>query len=122
MYIGIQKDKDGQWLKGGNRYTLRVPPDPPVRQFWAMTLYDVETRRFIDTPQELAGLDSRRKLVANADGSVDLHFGPEAPAGKEDNWLPTLPGRGWFAYFRFYAPTEPYFDRSWSLPDVERVK
>jgi hypothetical protein len=38
------------------------------------------------------------------------------------NWLPTLPGRGWFAYFRFYAPTEPYFDRSWSLPDVERVE
>ena len=89
MYIGIQKDKDGQWLQGGNRYTLRIPPNP---------------------------------LVANADGSVDLHFGPKAPAGKESNWLPTLPGRGWFAYFRFYAPTEPYFDRSWKLPDLVRVK
>jgi len=122
QYIGVQKDKDGHWLQGGNSYTLRVPPNPPVKQFWAMTLYDVETRCFIDTPHDLAGLDSRRKLVANADGSVDLHFGPKAPAGKESNWLPTLPGRGWFAYFRFYAPTEPYFDRSWSLPDVARVK
>jgi hypothetical protein len=122
QYIGVQKDKDGHWLQGGNSYTLRVPPNPPVKQFWAMTLYDVETRCFIDTPHELAGLDSRKKLVANADGSVDLHFGPAAPAGRESNWLPTLPGRGWFAYFRFYAPTEPYFDRSWSLPDVERVK
>lgn len=122
VYIGIQKDKEGRWLQGGNRYTLRIPPDPPVKQFWAITLYDVETRCFIDTPHELAGLDSRKKLVANADGSVDLHFGPAAPAGKESNWLPTFPGRGWFAYFRFYAPTEAYFDRSWSLPDVERVE
>jgi hypothetical protein len=121
-YLGIEKDEDGQWLQGGNRYTLRIPPNPPVKQFWAFTLYDVETRCFIDTPHELAGLDSRKKLVANADGSVDLHFGPAAPAGKESNWLPTLPGRGWFALFRFYAPTEPYFDRSWALPDVERVK
>jgi hypothetical protein len=121
-YLGIEKDEDGQWLQGGNRYTLRVPPDPPVRQFWAFTLYDVETRCFIDTPHELAGLDSRKKLITNADGSVDLHFGPTAPAGKESNWLPTLPGRGWFGLFRFYAPTEPYFDRSWALPDVERVK
>jgi len=122
VYLGIQKDKDGHWPQGGNHYTLRIPPNPPVTQFWAMTLYDAETRRFIDTPHGLAGLDSRRKLVADADGSVDLPFGPEAPAGKESNWLPTLPGRGWFAYFRFYVPTEPYFDRSWSLPDVERVK
>jgi len=53
---------------------------------------------------------------------VDLHFGPAAPAGKESNWLPTLPGRDWFALFRFHAPTETYFDRSWALPDVERVK
>jgi len=121
-YLGIEKDKDGHWLQGGNRYTLHIPPNPPVKQFWAFTLYDVETRCFIDTPHELAGLDSLKKLVANADGSVDLHFGPAAPAGKESNWLPTLPGRGWFALFRFYAPTEPYFDRSWSLPDVERVK
>ena len=121
-YLGIEKDKNGQWLQGGHDYTLRIPPNPPVKQFWAITLYDVETRCFIDTPHELAGLDSRKKLVANADGSVDLHFGPTAPAGKESNWLPTLPGRGWFALFRFYAPTEPYFDRTWSLPDVERVR
>jgi hypothetical protein len=120
-YLGAEKDKDGYWLQGGNTYTLRIPPNPPVKQFWAITLYDVETRCFIDTPHELAGLDSRKMLVVNADGSVDLHFGPVAPAGMESNWLPTLAGRGWFALFRFYAPTEPYFDRSWALPDIERV-
>jgi hypothetical protein len=34
---------------------------------------------------------------------------------------PTIPGKNWFAYFRFYRPTEPYFDRSWPLSDFERL-
>ena len=119
VYIGIQKDKDGKWLQGGDDYTLRVPPNAPAKQFWALTLYDTETRSFIETSHDIAGLDSRQDLIKNADGSVDLYMGPVAPAGKERNWIPTAPGRGWFAYFRLYAPTEPYFDRTWSLPDLE---
>jgi len=121
-YMGIQKDKDGQWLQGGNHYTLRVPPNAPAKQFWALTLYDTETRSFIDTKHDIAGLDSRKDLVKNADGSVDLYIGPEAPKGKEKNWIPTAPGRGWFGMFRLYAPTEAYFDRSWKLPDLVRGK
>nr|WP_319396883.1 DUF1254 domain-containing protein [uncultured Desulfobacter sp.] len=121
VYIGVQKSKDGNWLMGQNSYTLHVPPNAPVEQFWAMTLYDTETRCFIDNKHEIAGLDSRKDIIKNKDGSVDLYFGPEAPKGKEKNWIPTVPGRGWFAYFRFYAPTKAYFDRSWSLPDIEKV-
>lgn len=121
QYMGIEKDKAGNWLQGGNRYTLHVPPNAPVKQFWAMTLYDTETRRFIDNPHNIAGLDSRLDLIQNVDGSVDLYFGPTAPTGKEKNWIPTVIGRGWFALFRFYAPTEPYFDRTWSLPDIEKI-
>jgi hypothetical protein len=112
-YMGIRKDKDGGWLQGGNSYTLRVPPNAPAKQFWAMTLYDTEPRSFIDTKHDIAGLDFRKDLVTNADGSVDLYIGPEAPKGKEKNWIPTAPGRGWFGLFRLYAPTEAYFDRSW---------
>jgi hypothetical protein len=122
QYIGIQQDKEGHWLQGGNGYTLRVPPHVPVKQFWSITLYDTETRCFIDNPHNIAGIDSRGDLVQNADGSVDLYFAPTAPTGKEKNWAPTSPGRGWFAYFRFYAPTEPYFDRTWLLPDIEKMK
>ncbi|QYO62919.1 DUF1254 domain-containing protein [Leptolyngbya sp. 7M] len=122
QYIGIQKDREGDWLQGGNCYTLRVPPHAPVKQFWSITLYDTETRCFIDTPYNIAGVDSRGDLIQNADGSVDLYFAPTAPTGKETNWAPTLPDRGWFAYFRFYAPTEPYFERIWTLPDIEKVK
>jgi len=122
QYLGIQKDKEGNWLQGGNSYTLHVPPDVPVKQFWSITLYDPETRCFIDNPHDIAGVDSRMDLITNADGSVDLYFGPIAPTGKGKNWVPTIAGRGWFAYFRFYAPTEPYFNRTWSLPDIEKVK
>jgi hypothetical protein len=121
IYLGVQKDRDGKWLQGGNTYTLHIPPNPPVKQFWAMTLYDTETRCFIDNKHEIAGLDSRMDLARNDDGSVDLYFGPTPPKGKEKNWIPTVPGRGWFAYFRLYAPTEPYFDRTWQLPNIEKA-
>ena len=121
IYLGVQKDKDGKWLQGDNSYTLHIPPNPPVEQFWAMTLYDTETRCFIDNKHEIAGLDSRMDLAKNDDGSVDLYFGPKPPKGNKKNWIPTVPGRGWFAYFRLYAPTKLYFDNTWQLPDIEKI-
>jgi hypothetical protein len=60
--------------------------------------------------------------VRNADGSVDIYVVPTAPKGFEKNWIPTVPGQAWFTYFRLYAPTEAYFDKSWPLPDIEKVK
>jgi hypothetical protein len=43
----------------------------------------------------------------NADGSVELYFGSTAPAGKQANWIATVPGKGWFAVLRLYGPLEP---------------
>ena len=68
-----------------------------------------------------ADRSSRMDLLKNADGSVDILIGPMRPAGKEANWIPTVPGKAWFACFRFYSPTEPYFDRSWVLTDIEKA-
>jgi hypothetical protein len=67
-----------------------------------------------------AGLS--RRTLKNADGSVDLYFSPTAPKGFENNWIPTVPGQAWFTYLRLYAPTEDYFDKTWKLPDIEKVK
>lgn len=53
---------------------------------------------------------------------MDVYFGPKAPADKEANWVQTAPDKFWFPYFRLYAPTEAYFDRSWPLPDIELVR
>jgi hypothetical protein len=60
-------------------------------------------------------------LVKNADGSVDLYFAAKAPAGFENNWIPTVPGKAWLAYFRLYGPMDAYFDKSWPLPDIQNV-
>lgn len=120
-YLASYRDGEGHAFDGARTYRLRVPPHPPMKQFWSVTLYDVDTRSVIQNEARIADRSSRQDLAVNADGSVDLYFGPEAPQGVERNWIPTIPGRAWFAYFRFYAPTEAYFDRSWPLPDIERA-
>ncbi|MCK4206847.1 DUF1254 domain-containing protein [Brucella pituitosa] len=120
-YIGTAHDKDGVWLDGGKSYRLHVPADAPAKLFWSLTVYDTETRAFFDnTPEGIVDRSSRADLKKNADGSVDLFMGPEKPAGHEKNWIPTIPGKAWFALFRFYGPTETYFDQSWKLPDIEK--
>jgi len=120
-YLGAYKDKTGKWLDGGTSYRLRVPPNPPIKLFWSVTVYDIDTRALILNEHKIADRSSRMDLRKNDDGSVDIYCGPTAPAGFEKNWIPTVPGKNWFAYFRFYQPTEAYFDRSWPLPDFEQV-
>jgi hypothetical protein len=93
------------------------------KQFWSLTLYDVDTRALIQNKEQQAGRSSRQPdLVKNADGSVDLYVGPEAPKEFEKNWIPSVPGKEWFPYFRLYAPTEAHFNRTWVLPDFVKVK
>lgn len=121
-YLEATKDSDGNWLDGGKTYRLRVDAHVPAKQFWSVTAYDNESRCFIDNSEEIADRSSRMDLIKNADGSTDIFFGPIAPPGKEKNWIPTVPGKGWFTYFRLYAPTEAYFDRSWKLADIELVE
>jgi len=122
VYLESQKDSTGAWLDGGKTYKLTVPKDAPVAQFWSFTVYDNESRCLIDTGS-YPDRSSRNDITKNADGSVDLYFGPEAPAGKPPkNWIKTLPNKGWLTYFRLYGPTQPYFDKTWVLPDIEEVK
>jgi hypothetical protein len=122
VYIQTFKDKDGLWLDGARNYRLAVPPDAPADDFWSITLYDVETRSMIQNAANKSALTSRDELKLNRDGSVDLRFGPKAPQGAEANWVDTRPSGGFFLWFRSYSPTAAFFDKSWSLPDVERVK
>jgi len=122
IYLGTYKDKDGNWLDGANTYQLHVLPNPPVTQFWSITLYDVSTRTLIDNQTEITDRSSRQDLKKNANGSVDLYFGPSAPQGFDKNWVPTVAGKAWFPYFRLYGPTEAHFDGKWVLPDIEIVR
>jgi hypothetical protein len=122
VYLETSQDTEGRWLDGGKTYRLRVPKDAPVKQFWSITAYDNETRCFVGTGA-YPDRSSRDDIVVNPDGTTDIYFGPSPPLGKpQKNWIKTIPGRGWFTYFRLYAPTQPYFDKSWQLPDIERFK
>jgi hypothetical protein len=120
--LALSRDADGAAFDGGRTYRLRIPPRPPARRFWSITLYDIETRRPIQNAQQIADRSSRNDLVENADGSIDLYFAPAPPSGVEKNWIPTVAGRTWFTYFRLFGPLEPYLDRSWPLPDIALVE
>jgi hypothetical protein len=120
-YLGVYRGKDGHAFDGSNTYLLRVPPNPPAKNFWCVTAYDLDTRAYIENKEEIPERSSRMDLRKNADGSVDIYFAPKPPSGFEKNWLPTIPGKAWFTYFRLYGPTEAYFDKSWPLPDIEKT-
>ena len=123
VYLAAYKDADGDWLDGGVNYTLNVPANAPAQAFWSMTVYDVDTRGIIQNEQKIADRSSRMDLVENRDGSVTLHIGPDKPAGdKAKNWIPTVAGKAWFPYFRLYSPKKAFLDRTWILPDIEKVK
>ena len=38
---------------------------------------------------------ARTRLGSNA-GTIDVYVGPTASAGKEGQWIQTIPGKGWF--------------------------
>jgi hypothetical protein len=115
MYLVNGSDSKGELLKGQNNYTLHLPANPPVKQFWSALCYDLNTAGFIEnTPK--AGVSSLDEgLVKNTDGSVTIYFGPKAPEGKEANWAPTVEGVDYFLLFRFYGPTENAFNNSWKF-------
>jgi hypothetical protein len=56
------------------------------------------------------------------DGSCDVYFGPKAPKGQENNWVRTVPGKGWSTTFRLYGPLEPWYNKTWRLGEIELVK
>jgi len=121
-YAGIFLDTKGRALAGDRSYVINVPADPPVDLFWAITTYDVDTRGLVTTDQERAERGSVHKdIKTNPDGSTPIFIGPKPPKGWENNWIKSAPGRAWFPYFRFYGPTDPFFDQSWKLPQVEEV-
>ena len=119
FYLDLAETPDGQWLDGGKSYKLNVPPNVPASDFWAVTAYDLETASYI-RDQTISSVDSNQTaLEKNSDGSVDVYFGPQAPAGKEANWIPTQDGRRFFLLFRFYGPQPAVFDKSFQLNDIE---
>jgi hypothetical protein len=74
----------------------------------------------LQTDQKWPAVSSQDKdIEVNSDGSVDVYFGPKAPVGKENNWVQTIPGKGWNVLFRLYGPLQPWFDKTWRPGEIE---
>jgi len=120
FYISNAESSDGKWLEGSENYKIVVPANVPIDNFWAITVYDLESASYI-RDQSKSSVDSNMELKKNKDGSTTIYFGTKAPKGKEINWIPTVEGRRFFLLFRFYGPQKGVFDGSWELNDVEKT-
>ncbi|PJN96815.1 hypothetical protein CNY89_00370 [Amaricoccus sp. HAR-UPW-R2A-40] len=116
-------DAEGSALSGDDSYKLTLPADVPAALFWSLTLYEAENASGLATEaRRFPSLGSRDNPVVNEDGATDVYVGPTAPEGHEANWLPTAPGRGFFAILRLYGPEQPAIDLSWKPGDLEPIR
>ncbi len=120
-YMIAFTDSAGTPLSGGSSYHLKLPPNIPAANFWSVTLYEAENASGLANGQPFPSLGLRDKPAQDADGSIELYLGPTAPAGKEANWLRTVPGKGYFAILRLYGPTEAAINKSWKPGDLEKL-
>lgn len=121
FYLINIKDKDGNSYDGANTYRLHVPPNVPIEQYWSLTAYDRDTHALIKNVARASRASNATDVKKNEDGSVDLYIGSKAPAGQDSNWIPTDPARKFELMFRLYGPKKEFFEKTWALPDVERV-
>jgi hypothetical protein len=113
-------DLNGNPFDGGKNYKLHLPPNIPIKQDWSVVVYDNQTRSMLQTDQEYPSVGSTTpRLQVNSDGSVDVYFGPTAPSGMENNWVQTIPGKGWNILLRLHMPTQPWFDKTWRPGEIE---
>lgn len=121
QYAISEHDTAGEYLDGAKNYRLHLPPNIPAKDFWSVIVYDPQTRSMLQTDQQYPGTGSQREgLAINPDNSVDVFFGPQPPPGMENNWVQTIPGKGWFTMLRLYGPLEPWFDKTWQPGEIEK--
>jgi len=121
-YLFTIRDKHGNPFDGASSYRLHVPPNVPVKQYWSVTAYDRATHGLIRDTKWSSRSSQTPGLQKNSDGSVDICFAAQPPDGKESNWVPTSANGKFEALFRFYGPEKPLFDKTWVLPDIEKIK
>ncbi len=123
QYLSAIADSNGDLLEEGKTYKIDVPADVPVKQFWALTVYDRATFSFIYTPGKRTTLSTYDidKMAKNPDGSIPIYVGPKAPAGMDGNWIDTA-GKRPMPMFRFYGPMEALNKKVFKMPDFELLK
>jgi hypothetical protein len=94
QYAAVTVDANRDYLDGAKNYRLHLSPNIPVKTFGSMIPYDTQTRSVLQTDQrDTAPSSDSGTVKSNADGSVDVYFGPKAPEGKGSNWYKQRPAR-----------------------------
>jgi len=115
-------DSDKNHFDGGKAYKLHIPANVPVNNFWAVTIYDSQTRSMLQTDQQFPTVGSQSEgFKQNDDDSFDVYFSPNAPDGFKNNWLQTIPGKSWFIILRVYGPLKPWIEKSWIPGEVALI-
>jgi hypothetical protein len=123
QYAITTQDSEGNIFDGAKTYKLTIPANVPAKDFWSIVIYDPQTRSELQTSNPFPSKNSKKdNLVENADGSVDLYFGPKPPRGIEQNWIETVPNKSWFPILRLYGPLDPWFDKTWKPGEIELIK
>jgi hypothetical protein len=123
QYALAVTDSQGRYLDGAKRYALTLPKGIPAKDFWSIVVYDPQTRSMLQTPRTARpSLSSQTgDVVPNPDGSTTIYFGPDAPEGKETNWIQTVPGKGWFTILRLYGPLKSWFTKEWKPGEIQAL-
>ena len=120
QYAFTARDANGAWLDGARRYTLTLPAPIPAKTFWAIDIYDPQTRSLLQTDNPYPSIHSQSEGTRTEDnGDLTITFAATAPAGREGNWIQTRPGKGWFPILRLYGPLEAWFDKTWRPGEIQ---
>jgi hypothetical protein len=115
-------DNYGRSLDGGKYYRFRLPANMSPCKFWSLIVYDTETDLMIKTDQSWPSVHSNcHNLELEEDGSVDAWFGPKPQPSKNQNWLKTIPGKGWYLILRLYD-IKPSSEKFWEPGEIEEMK
>jgi hypothetical protein len=122
FYLMTAKDVKGKLLDGSKNYKMSLPKDVPAEHFWSVIAYNSEDGAWYKNQPKAGVASSDKGVKVNADGTIDIYFGPKLKSGQEANSVPTTPNTHYWLYFRFYGPEPAVFTKSWQLPDLEEVK
>ncbi len=94
QYLMATRGGDGKYLDGDRNYRLTLPPDVPRSRFYA--LRQPNPLHAPDRPTQTRPRQPDGHRRNNPDGWTDIYLGPTPPVGKTNNWLQTVPGKGFF--------------------------
>ncbi|MDA8595646.1 DUF1254 domain-containing protein [Flavobacteriaceae bacterium] len=124
QYAWGYRDSKGSYLDGAKTYKVNIPANPPAEKFWSICVYDPQTRSMLQTDYPYPSKQSQRdsKMKVNKDGSIDIYFGPKAPKGQKNNWIQTVPEKGFFMVLRLYSPKEEWYAKTWRPGEIELIE